>query len=470
MDTPFEVKGFWWLPETPEKEIPGTLSFSPGQPLHLELMGALNQTKNDQIQPPEMINPPIIQGVLSDGRQVTLQNCLQNHSSINFGVGIATTRFISHIAFVGVYFEKNEQVKFREVSLCFKFLDEWFGKNSFNSKHSEGGSLVVTYKRPSPIKTLVNDFHIDFECLGPSESLDRHTYVKIVQEARINIWSESEKTIDDYFPIIRLLQYFLTLAMTEPTFVTKAIGKTDAAMEEEPNHDFYMPIEIYFPAAGWKRETTELNWFEMLFRLPDIEDRLELILNNWVTKSEIIRPVYDLYFSAIYSHIYPEFELLSLAQAMETYHRRVYGGQYQPDEEYSHGLYKTLVAAIPENVASGFKDSLKKGKLRYANEYSFRKRILLLGDHLSQNMKINFLGDKKQQGLFADQVSDTRNYFTHYSPELKEKAALKGEELRDLRRKLRLILQICFLEQVGFTFEMIAGFFKRSREYRQYIS
>jgi hypothetical protein len=84
-------------------------------------------------------------------------------------------------------------------------------------------------------------------------------------------------------------------------------------------------------------------------------------------------------------------------------------------------------------------------------------------------MKINFLSDKKQQGIFADKVADTRNYFTHYSPELKEKAALRGEELRDLRRKLRLILQICFLEQLGFSIDTITGIFKRSREYRQYI-
>jgi hypothetical protein len=469
MDAPFEAKGFWWLPETPENEISGNLSFSPGQPIHLELMGALNQTKNDQIPPPEMINPPIIQGALSDGRLVTLQKCLQTQSSVNFG-GISTTKFTCHLAFVGVHFDSEEQIKFSGVSLCFKFLDEWFSKNAFSSQRPDGGSLVVTYKRPSLIMTLVPGFHIDFECLGPSESSNWHSYVKIFQEARINIWSEFEKNLDEFFPILRLLQYFLTLAITEPTFVTKAIGKTNAAQEEEPDHIIYLPIEIYFPATGWRAETSDVNRFEMLFTLPAIEERLEIVLNNWVKKAEIIKPVYDLYFSAIYAHAYPEFEFLSLAQAIETYHRRIYGGEYQPDDEYSDGLYKTLIEAIPSELASDFRGSLIKGKLRYANEYSFRKRLLLLGDHLAKNMKVNFLSDKKQKGTFSEKVADTRNYFTHYSPELKQKAALGGEELLDLRRKLRLILQICFLEQLGFSFDTITGIFKGSGEYRQYIS
>jgi len=36
MDKNFELKGYWWLPETPEYQIPGTLSFSPSE---------LNETK-----------------------------------------------------------------------------------------------------------------------------------------------------------------------------------------------------------------------------------------------------------------------------------------------------------------------------------------------------------------------------------------------------------------------------------------
>jgi hypothetical protein len=395
---------------------------------------------------------------------------LQTSNSLNFAMTeMSTTRFISHFAYIGVHFESSDQVKFKSLSVRFHGLDEWFCKKAIDTLSPSNGSLVATYTQPQPINTIAGDFHIDFVTLGPNENFNPYTHINISQEAQINIWSETEKDIEEFFPILRLLQYFLTLAMTEPTFVTKAIGKTEAAKQGEPDHVIFLPVEIYYPAAGWQTSTSDVHWHEMLFTLPIVEERLEIILNNWVTKAETIRPVYDLYFSTIYSQIYPEFELLSLAQAIETYHRQVYGGKYQPDDAYMAGLYQILVTAIPEDVSSDFRDSLKKGRLRYANEYSFRKRIFLLENHVAKNMKVNFLSENKQRVNFADKVADTRNYFTHYSPELKGKAALRGEELRDLRRNLRLILQVCFLEGSGFSFEEITAYLKKSKKYRQFI-
>jgi hypothetical protein len=265
------------------------------------------------------------------------------------------------------------------------------------------------------------------------------------------------------------MQNFLTMGMSKPTFITEIIGNTESAKEENPT--FYYPVKIYYPADGWKPNPSEVHYFEMTFTLPAIEEQLEQILRNWISKAEIIKPVYDLYFSALYNpSLYQEFEFLSLVQAVETYHRQIYGGKYQPDDIFINGLYKVLVAAIPENVADDFRSSLKLGKLRYANEYSLRKRLHLLGEHFAENLNINFLCDKKLRGIFVDKAADTRNYFTHYPPELEENAAKSGEELHDITRKLRLILQICFLEELGFPFDKITEVFKKNREYRDYFS
>lgn len=160
---------------------------------------------------------------------------------------------------------------------------------------------------------------------------------------------------------------------------------------------------------------------------------------------------------------------MSLTQALETYHRQIFGGKYQPDDEYLEGLYKTLVSAIPADIASEFKNSLKQGKLRYANEYSLRKRLQLIGEYIAENLQIPFLMDKKQRNIFVEKIADTRNYFTHFAPELREKAALGGKELLDLRAKLRLLLQICLLKELGFAPEEINNMFKKSHEYSQFF-
>ena len=255
--------------------------------------------------------------------------------------------------------------------------------------------------------------------------------------------------------------------MSKSTFATEIIGTTDSAKE----NDVYYPVKIYYLANGWNPSSSKVQYFQMTFTLPMIEEQLEKFLGNWISKAELIKPVYDLYFSTLYNpSVYQEFKFLSLVQAIETYHRQIYGGKFQPDDVFKNGLYKGLVSAIPDDVDEDFRISLERGKLKYANEYSLRKRLKLLGEHLTDNINISFLKDKELRSIFADKVADTRNYFTHYPPELKDRAAKSGQELRDLIQKLRLVLQICFLEELGFTWDKISETIKRNQEYRDYHS
>lgn len=466
MDEGVEIKGLWWLPDTPENQVSGTLSFSPGETISLDLMGMLNEPKRGVLTQDDFINPSIIHGESVNGQPITMERCTQVGGTTGF-TGISTTRFSGRFAYVGVHFSNNEQVRFRQLSIGFQNLDEWFSKNAFSIEHPKPNSALVSYEQPAPTKTLVGDYRIDFVSLGPSMSMDRFTHINLSQNARIDISSDTERTIDEYMQIIRHIQNFLTLGMSKPTFVSEIVGTSNSAK----NENVFYPIKVYYPANGWIPNSPKLQYFQMIFTLPMIEQELEKILNNWISNAERIKPVYDLYFSTLYNpSIYQEFKFLSLIQAVETYHRQIYGGKYQPDDIFHEGLYKVLVSAIPSDIDQDFRSSLKQGKLRYANEYSLRKRLQLLGEHLTKNLNINFLENQKLRSAFADKVADTRNYFTHYPPELKEKAAKTGKELHELNQKLRLILQVCFLEVLGFSWDKIIEIIKRNREYKDYFS
>ena len=67
LDKPLEMKGYWWLPETPDLRIGGTVKYDPSQGLSLDLFGALHpilsSERNKAI--------PLIHG-LEDGKEVTL--------------------------------------------------------------------------------------------------------------------------------------------------------------------------------------------------------------------------------------------------------------------------------------------------------------------------------------------------------------------------------------------------------------
>jgi hypothetical protein len=87
---------------------------------------------------------------------------------------------------------------------------------------------------------------------------------------------------------------------------------------------------------------------------------------------------------------------------------------------------------------------------------------------LDQNCQV---ASKKEQNLFIEKVTNTRNYLTHFTEELKAEAVLDPEGLHDLIEKMRLILQICFLEQIGFPFSEISKIFKSKIHYSmQYFS
>lgn len=207
----------------------------------------------------------------------------------------------------------------------------------------------------------------------------------------------------------------------------------------------------------------------MLLPFTEIESNLPELLHEWIEKSERIKPVFDLFFAGIYRSTYPENEFLNLTQAIETYHRRIYGGCYLSEETYLNGLYQTFVNSIPDDIDTDFQSSLTKGKLRYAFEYSLRKRISLLCILISENLSVSFLSNKIKIREFSERISDTRNYLTHYSPELKERAITNGEGLFTINRQLMFILKVCFLEELGFPFDHIRTILNKDRNSREFI-
>jgi len=63
----------------------------------------------------------------------------------------------------------------------------------------------------------------------------------------------------------------------------------------------------------------------MLFSYEEISDWTELILTKWFETSDKLAPIHELYFGSLYnSNMYLYHSFLSLVQAIESYHRRVF--------------------------------------------------------------------------------------------------------------------------------------------------
>ena len=193
---------------------------------------------------------------------------------------------------------------------------------------------------------------------------------------------------------------------------------------------------------------------KMFFTLNDVQDNLEMYLEKWFEKKEILKPVYNLYFEGFYNNnLSVEQKFLNLIQALESYHRRIEKGKYLSNEEYNN-IYNVLVKAIPEEVDEELKERLK-GYLKYGNEYSLRKRLKQIYKKYKKILD-NIVDNKKR---FIDKVVKLRNYLTHYDDDsLKEDINIK--EIYDLNQKLEEILRICLLLEIGFENERIKELLK----------
>ena len=75
----FEYKGIWWLPDNPEKRISGTLRFTPNEGAILDLIGSFKDIKNIN----KTLEPEIVLGISSNGKNITLYKCIEKKLSIS---------------------------------------------------------------------------------------------------------------------------------------------------------------------------------------------------------------------------------------------------------------------------------------------------------------------------------------------------------------------------------------------------
>ena len=457
----FEYKGIWWLPDNPKKQILGMLRFVPGEGAVLDLMGSFVKLKSTNVS----FEPEIILGTSSDGKNITLHKCVLTNES-DSSSGFPTSSFYANVVFIGWNFTKPEELKFKSFFVNYPYFEEWskIGVFSYRRESEEKSKQYkVKYEVPEPVKAKVDNFKISFDHnLNISGDWLREVNLKHV--TFIKIEPDGELHFEEYQDILYHLQNFLSLATTRVIYPLSIVAKTEQYKRVSTfskGEVRYPPIEIFYNVIGKVDLSKKLTHHDMLFTFRDISGQFETYLQNWFDKAELLKPVYDLFFGTLYKpSMYLEVQFLSLIQAVESYHRRRFGGKYLSDEDYKE-VCDTLVNAIPDRAEGGFKDSLKN-RIQYGNEFSLRTRLRRLFDSDEYREILSEFAENKN--AFIGEMVDTRNYLTHH--EGKEKAAI-GEELDPFIQKLKILLEICLLTELGFSSEEIKKLFSRNMRYQR---
>lgn len=462
----FEYRGDWWLPEDPDNVISGTLTYAPRAGARLALIGSFKDV-NDRSGYWEFSRHPLILGLTTAGKKITLYRCAESETHHTNAGLVSSYRAIIVIA--GFHFSCVEDLTFKNLSFGYSHLEEWTTISGFTDKISQYPSgrlrrIAITYVPPRIISAQVDDMKLNIG-FGFSSNPRRYRERQIEQHAYIQLAPQREMHIDWLNERFDLVQQLLSLGMSEVAVPTFAIAQTSRAKWRLDERRLrFENLELFYALSATTPEVEELYAPQMLFTLQDMQDDLGVYLWNWFAKASDLKPVFDLYFGTQYNQsLYPYLQLLSYAQAAEAYCRRAEPqNQYVSDAEYD-AVREAFTRAIPPGLPAAFRDSLMK-KIEYMNEYSLRKRLLLLLRKHADAVTMFNLDDKTLRDQFIADVVDTRNYLTHYDPQSAANAK-QGQELRTLVVQLRFLIEVCLMSTLGFPEAKIGRIMARNQQY-----
>lgn len=439
----FDSLGLWWIPNIGNK-VHGRITFKQSEGLYLQLSETFLPVEHFFDIKPEADTPSIILGELDSGEKITLYDCFVRKMSAR-GSGNCTAIYTCNHYFKGAHFASPNDIAFTSVTVSFSYFESWLLQHFYKSNKRS-----ISYGKPKllrhKIKTLKSFILISSEI---SKSITFGKNISLENIASIIIQPDSPSNYEWYKSTLFDVQNFLVLNIGEPIIPTSFIGNTEQRDE----------VEIYFLLRNYTiKEKTPRS----IVHFPEYGKNFRTCLNNWFSKQEKLRTTAQLLIGSYYSSsMYPYLTFLTFTQALEAYHRHVFGGYFLPKEKYEP-CRTAMVAAIPAYIQSDQRDSLKS-RVKYGYEYSLRKRLSEVLKGPCNEIFNDFIDNQSE---FIVSIVNTRNYLTHYDTELKANA-LDGIELYYLIRKLRAILVILLLYETGLPIDTLRKCIKKADQFSQ---
>jgi hypothetical protein len=438
LSEPIDLSGYFWLPGKPEQRLPGALYVSETGETTLEVIGVFGE--NVAALTDSTFDLPRVVGVVENGDLVTLEHCFYKSKNFGFG-GISKSTIYANFFLRGVQYEEGGTITFSRFSFSLEGLDEWLLISGLRVEHNwKDKSASIHFDPPKEIVHQLPDGMVlafTFEWTVPGAPII--TEAKITQKAFITLKSESSRPLGDFLSLVFKINNFLCFAIDETVSIDSATCYSyEITLDCGDGKKREVPIRLYYQSNPLSDAMPKISPHNMLFRYGQVSHQLTTILNHWLSNYETSEPAFNLYFaSKAGAHKYLEGRFLSLAQGIETLHRRNSQETTMAEAEFNE-LVDMLVKGCPPT-----KQKWLKKKMEYANELALRKRIRQMIAPFE-----GLYGDLNQRKHFVGKIIDTRNYLTHYDAKLSQQAA-HGKDLWGLCLKLEALFQLHFLRLIG---------------------
>jgi len=450
----FSVTGHWWLPENAEIKIPGTLNYENGQ-IRVELLGSFDP--NTFLRAMESANLSIING-RAQGRLLTLLDC-RTVSKHTHSESADTSTLDARIAFDGVIFTNTDSMQFTEATIRLHHLEAWVQDDPVirNTPSDTDRSFSRTYTLPDDrlVPSQIDDSYLTISSQYQSLRSGREDFFNYQNVLFLRTAAPRD------------LQWFLDKANSLSSLLSFLIGQQtgishlnlEVPIEPLDAHSYPRYCRVY--VRHWPFEPKkELGVFGMRYCYPMITERFPNVVDKWFSRSDQLRTAFELVAGAQLDKDIPvRFQFLNLIHALECLDR-ANGNRFYISEDAYQPFRRVMSNAIPSDLDDGHKESLKT-KLKYGYEVSLRNRLSKMLSELPVELLPLVCLDPKQ---FANLIADTRNYFSHYTAELKAKAVTDTQKLYWLAQRLSIWCTCLLLREMSFSPAEIAAGMERCRQ------
>lgn len=454
MEEDIVMNGDWYIPETNET-IAGTLYINKVQKKILLQLTKV-ATEDDFIGEIKVHGrTDIIKGTIDTGGKILLYDCIIGGQ--NNCLGQRTTVSVSaKVAFWNLDIEGKEELVFPKVIIDFGEIIDWTELCSFNWEFKDDyRDEKLEWNYDSDIEFEINsNIRLRIVPHLGSKSIGNITTKKVTIEQAVYMQLEYQKAVcwDDIVRDIQILSQLLTLGMNKAIYIEEIWYLHKSNIDER---GFISKRDVFLGDAKAGMHQAG-GWMYYLFALSDLTGNDYLCLKNWYSKYDLLGSIVELYETAYnYPGISSEMLFLNLTQALETYHARFVSNNLEKYiklvDNFLRESYKlTDDVEFDEHILSYRRvfiaqDEKKSRSITLKSRlgYLFLARFEIIFEYLDYKMK-----------EFIQKVVDTRNYYTHYSIDKKEKI-FPNHQLPYVNGILLGILQYYILREIGIEDEHI---------------
>lgn len=412
----FEYKGYCFLPDS-EIRIAGILTYNREDSIVLELIGDIDAHEDPLMAMLEGNSHPVIWGVNSEAKSITLLNCRLIGKHLNLNNDFPIMRYSVQYVLVGKYVRSLDEPTFNSCQVRIPALTTWCfpaliqQKIFFNNenRNSINGLSISTNTETleDPIASVdIDDVSVelkrgldcDLELVCPK--IEQYTYLRIKRDLKDNL--------NAFLYYVHIYEQFLSFVTLSDVCATEIqLVDNDRCMRLDSGKTIYDNVQLYYVQKHhiqWNGKKTDF-----LFMYDDIKDKYVDIIKKWYLESEKIAPIrMHLIDSVKRKEIFSSVDFLIVFQAIEGFAIRfLYGDK---------GTKNNIKAILRE-----FSDIEK-----------------LACDRID-----------------LDAAIDSRHYYSHLMDKSKKPKALDGIELYQLTKQLRNLLVCCMLTFIGFSHDEI---------------